>query len=113
MSPKSDVGSIDISRDGDQTGLPYLYGYMLNRQNKNRIDAYLQGDSMKHSLKQPDKWGLIHGVFQVPETGGGIRLFLQQADGKYAQNDSAARFDEPGIYLFDSKEEAEEFVKNY
>ena len=36
----------------------------------------------------------------------GIRLFLQQADGRYAQNGSAASFDEPNIYLFDTEEEA-------
>lgn len=102
-----------INRDGDQTGLPYLYGYMLNRADNNRIDVYLQGQNMMHSVAQPNKWGVIWGVFQVPNTSGGIRLFLQQADGAYAQDGSAACFDEPGIYLFDSEEEAKNFAKEY
>lgn len=102
-----------INRDGDQTGLPYLYGYLLNRVNSNRIDSYLQGQNMMHSVREPNKWGVIYGIFQVPETSGGIRLFLQQADGRYAQNGSAACFDEPGIYLFDSEEEAKAFAKEY
>lgn len=102
-----------INRDGDQTGLPYLYGYMLNREDDHRIDAYLQGQNMMHAVDQPNKWGVIWGVFQVPETTGSIRLFLQQADGRYAQDGSAACFDEPGIYLFDSEEEAKNFAKEY
>lgn len=102
-----------INRDGDQTGLPYLYGYLLNRVDSNRIDAYLQGQNMKHSVREPNKWAVIWGVFQVPETSGGIRLFLKQADGRYAQNGSAACFDDPGIYLFDSEEEAIEFAREY
>lgn len=102
-----------INRDEDQTGLPYLYGYLLNRADNNRIDAYLQGQNMKHAVREPGKWSVIWGVFQVPPTSGGIRLFLQQADGRYAQNGSAANFDEPGIYLFDTEEEARKFAGEY
>ncbi len=102
-----------INDDGDQTGLPYLYGYMLNRKDSNRINAYLSGQNLLHSVQEPDEWDLIWGVFQIPPDTGGIRLFLQQADGGYAQNGSAARFDDPGIFLFDTEGEAKKFVEAY
>jgi hypothetical protein len=55
----------------------------------------------------------VWGVFQVPEDTGAIRLFMQQAEGRTAQNGSSARFDEPGVFLFDTEEEARAFVKIY
>lgn len=102
-----------INQDGDITGLPYLYGYMVNSKDKNRINAYLSGESMRHSVSKPDEWGVIWGVFQVPAETGAIRLFLQQADGRSAQTGSAARFDDPGVYLFNTEAEAKAFVENY
>ena len=102
-----------INPEDDHTGLPYLYGTMISRKEKNRIHTYLQEETMLHSLRKPNEWGLIWGIFPVPEDTGAIQFFMQQADGRSAQNGSAARFDEPGIFLFDSKEEAMDFVKRY
>lgn len=102
-----------INEDGDQTGLPYIQGYMLNSKSKQNINSHLNSQGMLYALKKPDEWGLIAGVFQVPPETGSIRLFLQQADGKSAQNGSAARFDDPGVFLFDTEEEARKFVETY
>jgi WD40 repeat protein len=102
-----------INKDDDQTGLPYLYGEMLNRNDKNSISSYLQGQQMQHSLQKANEWGVLWGVFQVPENTGAIRFLMQQADGRTAQNGSSARFDEPGIFIFDTEEEAKDFVKIY
>jgi WD40 repeat protein len=102
-----------VNPDGDQTGLPYLYGYMLNKSDRNKINAYLQGQQMLLKTDIANEWGIIYGIFQVPPETGAIRLFLQQADGRHPQNGSAARFDEPGIFLFDTQEQAEAFAKNY
>jgi WD40 repeat protein len=102
-----------VNPDGDQTGLPYLYGYMLNKSDRNRINQYLQGQHMLLKTDVANEWEIIYGIFQVPPETGAIRLFLQQADGRLPQNGSAARFDEPGIFLFDTREQAETFAKNY
>lgn len=102
-----------INQDGDQTGLPYLYGAMMSRKDKNRSQAYLQGQEMILSLRKPNEWGIIWGVFQVPGDTGAIQLFMQQADGRTAQDGSAARFDEPGVFLFDTEAEAKDFVELY
>lgn len=104
---------INDEGDDDQTGLPYLYGYMVNGSDPNRIDKYLNGQQMLHSLREPDEWGVIWGVFRVPEGAGSIRFFMQQADGRTAQDGSAARFDDPGIYIFDTEEEAKAFAEKY
>jgi WD40 repeat protein len=102
-----------VNPDGDQTGYPYLYGYLLNKSDRNRINAYLQGQQILLKTGIANEWGIIYGIFQVPPETGGIRLFLQQADGRLPQSGSAARFDEPGIFLFDTREQAEAFAKNY
>ena len=102
-----------INQNDDQTGLPYLYGTMLNSKNPNRINAYLSGQKMVHSEQVPNEWGVIWGVFQVPEETGTIRFFMQQVDGRSAQNGSAASFDEPSIFLFDTEWEARAWVDTY
>jgi WD40 repeat protein len=102
-----------VNPDGDQTGLPYLYGYMLNISDRNKINEYLQVQQMMLNTDTVNEWKIIYGIFQVPPETGAIRLFLQQADGRLPQNGSAARFDEPGIFLFDTQEQAETFAKNY
>jgi|GEM_PF-1412569 len=102
-----------INQDDDQTGLPYLYGNMINSKDPNRINAYLSGQKMLHSGREPKVWGVIWGIFQVPEETAAIRFFMQQADGRTAQTGSAACFDEPGIFLFDSQEQARAFVDAY
>jgi len=102
-----------VNPDGDQTGLPFLYGDMLNKSDLNRINQYLHGQHMMLETDTVNEWKIIYGIFQVPPGTGAIRLFLQQEVGSQPQNGSAARFDEPGIFLFDTQEQAEEFAKKY
>jgi len=102
-----------VNPEGDQTGLPYLYGYMLNKSDRDKINQYLQGEQMMLKTDTVNEWKIIYGIFQVPPETGGIRLFLQQADGRLPQNGSAARFDEPGIFLFDTQAQAEAFAEKY
>lgn len=102
-----------VNPDGDQTGLPYLYGYMLDKSDKNKINTYLRGEQMMLKPVIPNEWGVVYGIFQVPRETGAIRLFLQQADGRQPHDGSAARFDEPGIFIFETQEQAEAFAKKY
>jgi WD40 repeat protein len=102
-----------VNPGDDQTGYPYLYGYFLDSADKNKINAYLKGEQMLLSPNTADEWGLIYGIFQVPENTGSVRFFLQQADGRSPQDGSAARFDQPGVFLFDSEAEAIQFVDKY
>jgi hypothetical protein len=105
-----------INADGAITGLPYLYGYMMDSSNPRggRIYAYLQGQRMRARASYQDEWVTMYGIFKVPEKTGAIRFFLDQAERKYVpQNGSAARFDNIGLYLFDTEEDALQFVRAY
>lgn len=97
----------------DQTGYPYIYGYWLNKDDTRKIDGYLQGENMLLKPTIADEWGLIYGIFPVPDNCNAIRFFMHQADGGQPQNGSAARFDEPGVFLFDTRKEAIQFMRNY
>jgi hypothetical protein len=110
------VSSERINADGAITGLPYLYGYMMEGANPKggRILSYLQGHQMLCGARMKDEWVTAWGIFQVPSGTGAIRFFLNQAERKdVPQNGSAARFDDLGLYLFDTESEASAFVKTH
>lgn len=105
-----------INPDGAITGLPYLYGYMMEQgpPNGGIVLAYLQGQRMLANTKIKDDWVDMWGIFQVPAGTKRIRFFLNQALRQgLPHNGSAARFDNLGLYLFTTKEEAEAFVSQY
>lgn len=105
-----------INDDGAITGLPYLYGYMMEEgpPNGGRVLAYLQGPRMLADTQIRDEWVDMWGIFQVQEKTKRIRFFLNQALRQgVPHNGSAARFDNLGLYVFATKEEAEIFVNQY
>ena len=105
-----------VNPEGAITGLPYLYGYMMERGDPRggRIKSYLQGQQMLCAAKNPNEWVPVAGIFEVPAGTGAIRFFLNQAERKgMPQNGSAARFDDLGLYLFSTAEEAKSFVQIY
>ena len=105
-----------INQDGAITGLPYLYGYMMEHgpTRSGKVLAYLQGQRMLAGTNIRDEWVALSGIFQVPEGTRKIRFFLNQASRRGTpHNGSAARFDDLGVYLFSSKHEAEAFVGQY
>jgi hypothetical protein len=102
-----------INEDGAITGLPYLYGYMMEQgpTRSGKVLAYLQGQRMLAGTNIRDEWVDMSGIFRVPEGTRKIRFFLNQGLGQgVPHNGSAARFDNLGLYLFSSKQEAETFV---
>lgn len=105
-----------VNADGAITGLPYLYGYMMapGEPNAGQILEYLQQQRMRSSATAIGEWVKMWGLFKVPEGTGRIRFFLNQALRKgLPHNGSAARFDDLGLYLFSTREEAEAFVNGY
>jgi hypothetical protein len=53
-----------------------------------------------------------YGVFQIVPESGRVRLLLNQGESaRVPQNGSAARFRDLGLYLFDSAEEAELYLR--
>lgn len=104
-----------VNADGAITGLPYLYGYMLSSVNPRGavINSYLQGQAMRASPRVPNEWVTMYGIFPIPKGTVAIQFFLDQAKRRgVPPNGSAARFDDLGLYLFDSEDDAREFVKS-
>jgi len=105
-----------VNPDGAITGLPYLYGYMMAAADgpNDRILEYLQGQNMGLMNMKKDEWVTLWGIFQVPQGTGRIRFFLNQAEGKgIPQDGSAARFDDVGLYLFRTQQDARNFVNSH
>jgi hypothetical protein len=110
------VSSERIDPDGAITGLPSLYGYMMDGANPRggRILSYLQGQQMLCRAGTVNEWVTAWGIFKVPNGTQAIRFFLNQAQRKdVPQNGSAARFDDLGLYLFSTELEAEAFAQVY
>ena len=110
------VSSERINPDGAITGLPYLYGYMMDgaKPSGGRILSYLQGQQMLCRAGTVNEWVTAWGIFEVPDGTHAIRFFLDQAERKdVPQNGSAARFDDLGLYLFSTEGEAKAFAQAY
>jgi hypothetical protein len=104
-----------VNPDGSITGLPSLYGYMMDAGNPRggRVFDYLQGQNMSARHVAKNEWVTLWGIFQVPEGTARIRVFLNQALARDVPHDgSATRFDDIGVYLFTTKQEAQSFVTN-
>jgi hypothetical protein len=105
-----------INTDGAITGLPYLYGRMMNTSNpkESKTHAFLQAREMLARTSYQDQWVTMFGVFRISEGTGAIRFYLKQAERRdVPQNGSTARFDNLGLYLFGTEKEALEFAKAY
>ncbi|OGV38005.1 MAG: hypothetical protein A2X48_07830 [Lentisphaerae bacterium GWF2_49_21] len=105
--------SSDRVEEGDQTGLPYLWGQWVNRADQNRFDGYLNADTMKLSNVKPGEWGVIYGIFQVPAVSGKVLLIVNQADGSTPQNGSAAKVDDIWMLVLASEADARKMVETY
>lgn len=113
------VSSKRADMDGTITGMPYIYGYMMAAENLNNgtntpIHTFLQVLDDRYDIKSDSDWLPIWGIFPVPEDTARIMVFLKQAKQRgIAYNNSEARFDDIGVYLFSSAEEANAFVDEY
>ncbi len=94
------------------SGLPYVYGYFLDKNGK--ILTYLQGQSMRHTGTTDNTWVVSYGIFKIPSGTENTRFFLKQASRKGTTSDGrAADFYKPGLYLFSSEQDAKTMVESY
>lgn len=96
---------------GTITELPYVYGYLLDRDEE--IVTYLQEDTCLHD-GSTDDWLIVYGIFEVPDGARSARVVLKQAyqDGTPPAG-ADARFRDADIRVFGSLEEAERHVDVY
>ena len=97
-------------------GFPCIYGYMMSPPELERgsIWEYLQGQQMCARAGVTGRWVPVYGIFRVPPKTGVIRFFLQQSSQRNMPGDpGAARFDDLGVYLFSTEQEAKLFAMRY
>ncbi len=112
------VSSERTNADGSITGLPYLYGYMMDEKNTQDISGrdihlYLSVPSWNYNIpaRPENEWLPIWRIYPVKNNIKKIRFFLDQAERLgVPHNGSAARFDDLGVYLFNSELQAQAFV---
>ena len=105
------VSSERINANGSITGLPYLYGYMMDG---NIIYAYLQGQNMRCNATAIDLWVPAWGIFQIPQSTTKLRFFLNQAERSGdPQNGSVARFDDVGLYIVADEPAAQRIIAEF
>jgi hypothetical protein len=105
------ISSERINTNGSITGLPYLYGYMMDG---NHINAYLQGQNMLCSATVMNQWVAAWGIFKIPPSTNKIRFFLNQAErSEDPQNGSVARFDDVGLYIAADESSASQMVTEF
>lgn len=105
------VSSERINANGSITGLPYLYGYMMDG---NQIYAYLQGQNMLSNAATVNQWVAAWGIFPIVSGTTNLRFFLNQAErAGDPQNGSAARFDDLGLYIAADEASANQLAARY
>jgi len=111
------VGSASSERvhagDLDQTGEAYIHGYGESLDPNVVRGKHYSAPTLQTSTRRADEWATLWGVFEV---GDGIRKIsfeIRQSDGSSAKDGSASRFDDLGVYLFDTEAAAQSFVARY
>ena len=102
-----------VNADYSITGLPYIYGLFGSRE-RGRLAGYLTSDTMRGRPQKPGEWVVMWGVFRVPDDAVALTLSLNQAERKGdPQNGSAARFDDVGLFLFETEGQARALVADW
>ena len=106
------IGLVSSERPIDDgkspTNPPHLYIYNINPT------AVSNGQILRDDAKDETDWHTIYTIYQVPEKTTFIKCFLYEREKFSVPSEaSAVRFDNLGLYLFESEEEALKFVKAY
>ena len=100
-------------KSGDQTGEAYIHGYGESLDPKRVRGKHYSARTLQTATRRPNTWATLWGVFEVDEGIRTVNFEIRQADGHSAKTGSASRFDDLGVYLFDTEQEAESFVARY
>jgi hypothetical protein len=97
----------------DITDRPYLYGLTLSADGR-RILLHNQHATMRGDAERVNQWTKAWGVFPVSDGSSSISYQLGQGLRRGSPHTgSAARFDDVGLFVFNTRSEAEEFVSRY
>ena len=102
-----------VNENGSITGLPTLYGLFGDTSGKYFL-GYLTNQQMLARPRRAGDWVLMSGAFEVPDGTRRLFLHLNQASRRGdAQNGSAARFDDIGVFLFPTEAQARALIADW
>jgi hypothetical protein len=102
-----------VNADYSITGLPYIHG-LFGARERGRIAGYMTGDKMSGRPQKPGDWVVMSGVFRVPDDAVAVTIRLGQGERNGdPQNGSAARFDDVGLFLFETEGQARSLVADW
>jgi hypothetical protein len=111
------IGSAAAERSheqgSDQTGEATIHGYGEALDPARGIGKHYSAHTLITQTREADAWTTLWGVFPVGEAIRKLSFEIRQADGSSAKTGSASRFDDLGVYLFDTQQQAEAFVARY
>jgi len=103
--------SADKVVEGSISRRPYLHGYFIFEEN--RINGYLQNDSLMYSCKTKC-WQARAGIFKIPPKTESITFFLDHGIVRGdAPDGSRSYYDDLELRVFKTSQEAEEFIDSY
>jgi len=105
-----------IEQAGEHMGQPYLFGYLMNAgaTMDGIVLARLSGQEMAKPITRSCEWSMQFGIFKVIEKTARMRLFLRSGCPKTsASTECVSRFRRPGIFLFNTEDDARSFVTSY
>jgi WD40 repeat protein len=111
------IGSASAERahaqGSDQTGEAYIHGYGEGLDPNGGLGKHYSARTLITRTREADTWSTLWGVFPVGEGIRKLSFEIRQADGSSAKTGSASRFDDLGVYLFDTEQQAKAFVARY
>lgn len=96
----------------DQTGEAYIRGFGEAEAPWVAGEQY-SADTLKTETHATDRWSMLWGVFPIGREIRRVQFEIRQADGHSAKDGSASRFDDLGVFVFDSAEQARDFAERF
>jgi ketosteroid isomerase-like protein len=93
----------------DQTGEAYIHGF--GEAEAGMAGEHYSADTLTTETHEPGRWSTLWGVFPIGQGIRRVHFEIRQADGHSAKDGSASRFDDLGVFVFDSAEQARGFAE--
>lgn len=96
----------------DGAGLPALDVIFVPRDTSELTDSF-QSHLMAITGLSEKSWTFIYGYKKIPAGTGSIKFYMRKRYGDPEKDKHAVYFDEPGMFILDTKEEVEAFLKTF
>lgn len=106
------VSMDEIATENLLTGYPLLHGYLLSAFPTGKVTSYMTNqESLIGRPTVAGEWVIAYGIFEIPAETSAAQIMIGRASRRGEKdNGSPIRVESAGLYLFDTKLEATNFV---